>query len=291
MTSAALPPTPQNDPPVVLSTVHGEWNVIMPAMKLSLRARLPGASAFDEAARGLQSARKAGVAVETLLASAFASSWLVNSAVPSPVFQKWLALRNKWVELIALIEGGDSWMSRPKDVRASIEALLAEIAAAGATLGGITKVLSTLCLRAVPLMPDAALAHVLRALPTPKEPDAQTAPVTHFCAMMDRLHASTENAEPDALAALVKRAAPTLRPQDVFDRLVWFESVGFRHFKNDHGGWYWIRSESKEGVVFVNGAAPEGHRVGACIDVPGEDDFSTRAYAVISSALPDPEHE
>lgn len=271
---------------IILSTVHGEWPVVMAEMKLKLRARLPGASAFDDAAAGLRAARASGVPAIALFAPAFASSWLVNSAIPSPVFQKWLvpAMRAKWAKLVALIEGdGSPWPERSKETRAEIDGLLGEIAAVGATLGGISKVLALLSLEPVPLMPDAALALVLRALPVPAEPDAQTAPLKHFAPMMDRL-AQAEESGGESLAELATKVPP-LRPPDAVDRVVWFDSVGYRHFKNDQGGWYWVRSESKEAVVFVKGDARPDHRIGTCVEVPADDDFSQRALSALEAAF------
>src|SRR5688572_7579759 len=178
------------DDRIVLSTVHGEWPVAMPEMKLRLRARLPGASAFDDAAAGLRAAREKGVTADALLAPAFAASWLVNSAIPSPLFQKWLAppMRTRWSSLVERVEGNSAnWLERDPAARAEIDEHIAALAAAGAPLGGISKALAVLSLEPVPLMPDAALALVLRAVPTPKEPDAQTAPTKHFGPMMDRV--------------------------------------------------------------------------------------------------------
>jgi hypothetical protein len=278
------------DAAITLSTVHGDWSIAMPEMKLRLRGRLPGASAFDEAAVGLRTARAANTPLGALLAAAMASSWLVNSAIPSPVFQKWLgpAVRTRWEALIAALEGPDdeaTWSKRSAADRSSIDEHLTAIAAVGGTLGGISKVLSLLSAEPIPLMPDAALALVLRAVPVPAEADAQTAPLKHFAAMMDKL-AETEDRAYETLEGLAERAAPMLRPRDVVDRLVWFDSVGYRHFKNDQGGWYWVRSESLEGVVFVPGKPPEAPvRATACIDVPAEDDFSQRAHAALTEAV------
>lgn len=255
---------------LALSTVHGAWPIALPDIKLQLRGRLPGASAFDDAAFGLRQARGAGTSADVLLASAMAGSWLVNSAVPSPVIQKWLGakLRKEWASLIESLES-------PSPDRPKIEAHLTSIVAAGGSLGAISKVLSLVCLTPVPLMPDAALAHVLRAVPVPTEADAQTAPVRCFFPMFDRMH-ETAMREAEALTALVK-VAPLLRPADVLDRVVWFDSVGYRHFRNDQGGWHWVRNEAVEAVVFVRGETPAGLRPGACVEVPGEDDFSARA--------------
>ncbi len=273
---------------ITLDTVHGAWPFVLPDIKVKLRARLPGASAFDDAAAGLRQARAKGVPASALLAPAMAGSWLVNSQVASPVIQKWLAgpTRKEWVRLVAALESESPAVDE-------IEGALAAIVQAGGSLGAISKVLSLVCLRPVPLMPDAALAHVLRVVPVPAEPDAQTAPVKHFLPMLDRFLNGVATNEED-LAALAKANAPGLSPADMLDRLLWFDSVGYRHFKNDQGGWYWLRlsrteavegSEIDEAVVFVRGAPPEGGvRPTACIDIPAEDDFSARALEAFTEA-------
>lgn len=266
-----------------LSTVHGDWPLALADIKLQLRSKLPGASAFDDAAQGLHAARAAGVPASTLLAPAMAGSWLVNSAVPSPLMQKWLApsIRKQWELLIEALEGGELDAAQ----RAAIEGALSAITAVGAagSIGAISKVLSLVSTAAVPLMPDAALAHVLRALPMPSEADAQTAPARHFLPMLDRVRESTVRSL-EAVTELAASSPLRLRPEDVIDRLVWFDSIGYRHFRNEKGGWYWVRSESVEAVVFVAGPPPEVIRPG-CVEVPADDDFSTRAHEALLQAL------
>lgn len=275
--------------PISIATVHGEWPIVLPDVKLKLRARLPGASVFDDAAFGLREARRAGVSASLLLPAALAGSWLVNSQVPSPVLQKWLApaLRAHWERLIGVLEAGGP------PVAAVVDEALGAILAAGGSLGAVSKVLSLVCTAPVPLMPDAALSHVLRALPMPSEPDAQTASAKHFLPMLERMRESAERCK-DALTALMVDVAPSLRPEDVLDRLLWFDSMGYRYFKNDLGGWYWARlsrtevleaSDAEEAVVFVKGPPPTDHRAGACIEVPGEDEFSARAHEALTAAL------
>ncbi len=68
---------------------HERWTVADALGKLALRGRLPGAFGFDRATEALNRARAAGVATGDLLALAFPTSWLVNSAIPSPVLAKW----------------------------------------------------------------------------------------------------------------------------------------------------------------------------------------------------------
>jgi hypothetical protein len=139
-------------------------------------------------------------------------------------------------------------------------------------------------------MPDAAVAFMLRALPVPEQPDAQTANVRHFVTMMDRL-ADSERANANELDVLAKdyTQAP-LRPRDVLDRVIWFDSVGYRHFRGPQGGWFWLRDHAHEAVVFVPGSAPAlaAHR---CVELPlegaddGPDGFSERASSALRNAL------
>jgi hypothetical protein len=275
---------------LVLSTVHGDWPLVDAGTKLRLRAKLPGASAFDDAAFGLRAARARGVPATVLLAPAMAGSWLVNSAIPSPLMQRWLApgLREEWERLVAALEAGDAPDSSVVDdanvVDDALVAITGATAGAGASLGAVSKVLSLVSTAPIPLMPDAALAHVLRALPIPERADAQTAPTRFFAPMLARVRESTARSA-GALATLAESVAPSLRPADVIDRLLWFDSVGYRHFRGEQGGWYWVRSEADEAVVFVPGPAPARWRPGACVEVPGEDDFSARAGAAVLESL------
>ncbi len=273
-----------SDAKVTLATVHGEWSTFMPEMKLRLRSRLPGASAFDESVLGLRLAAEKGTPIASLLAPAMAASWLVNSAVPSPVFQKWLAppMRQPWQTVFERLFAG--WASLNKAARDEVTGALATLVACGGSLGGLTKVLAALSPEPVPLMPDAALAFMLRAVAVPKEPDAQTAPgVGPFAPMMDRIVESSELSAA-RLESIRSNLGTAFEPRDLVDRLVWFDSVGFRHFRNEQGAWYWVRSPSHEGVVFVAGAAPADYQPGRCVEVPGEDDFSERAASALEEA-------
>lgn len=290
-----------------LSTVYGAWPIVLPEIKLRLRARLPGAFSFDAAARGLRAARAAGVPAEQLLAAAMAGSWLVNSAIRSPVMQKWLtpAYRKPWEIVIAGLEG-DALSDPPNlETRANVEQALEAIVKAGAPVGAVTKVLSLIVTEPIPLMPDAAVAHVLRAVPIPTEPDAQTAPVKVFFPMIDRVRASTKKHL--ALLSGFAHVDPSLRPGDVMDRLLWFDSIGYRNFRNDQGAWAWTRRRAEadlhevdssadgadagsepeldEAVVFVPGAVEPGTDLTSAVDLPGEGAFAGRAAAALDRAL------
>jgi hypothetical protein len=226
------------------------WACVGGTEKLTARAKLPGAHAFDRATHGLLLAREAGVPVTDLLSLAFVASWLVNSAIPSPVFRRWLTSPaiDVWSELVPALAEGD-WSDLAEADRATLGAALAAL---GEGSGAISKVLASLAPDAVPLMPDAALFFAMGNVARPEAPDAQTAPIATFVPTMDWFsHATKENEA--ALLALAKGVeGPPLRAAQVLDRLLWFDSVGYRHFK----GWSWVKDGEREAVVAV--AAPPG---------------------------------
>src|SRR5690349_3060617 len=86
----------------------GRWVFARPADKLTARARLPGAFAFDCAAHAIRLARLREIPAIELVPLALGSSWLVNSAVPSPVFRRWLTppLAASWIPLLDQLAAG-----------------------------------------------------------------------------------------------------------------------------------------------------------------------------------------
>jgi hypothetical protein len=246
---------------IALARAGSTWACVDGTEKLLARAKLPGAHAFDRATHGLGLARAAGVPVVDLLPLAFASSWLVNSAIPSPVFRRWLSTPavEVWSELVpALAEGG--WEELGQEDRATLAGALGAL---GEGVGAISKVLATLVPAAVPLMPDAALFFAAGSVACPQAADAQTAGVEAFAPTMDWFSRATKDTDA-ALVALGRGVdGPPLLAAQVLDRLLWFDSVGYRHFK----GWSWVRDGEREGVVKVAPPAASADAPRAPIDL------------------------
>ncbi|MBX3258085.1 MAG: hypothetical protein KF782_00085 [Labilithrix sp.] len=228
------------------------WRCPSGADKLAARARLPGAFAFDRAAAALRTARARGLASRDLLSLAFASSWLVNNAVPSPVFRRWLEspASDIWSELIDAFESEGGWRSLGVDDRAIVLEAANALAERPHGAGALSKVLALLVPDAVPLMPDAALWFALGTIARPDSADAQTASVDAIVPMLDWFSRERERADA-ALESLARAHVEVpLSPAQVLDRLVWFDSVGYRHFRSKSGaGYYWVRDGEREGVV------------------------------------------
>jgi hypothetical protein len=205
---------------MMVGTVRGpRWRIEDGKRKLSCRARLPGARVFDLAADSLRRAKERGVPLIDRLHLALPASWLVNSPAVSPVLRRWALppQREVWLDLV------DALQASPLHVEAvdrSVVALGAEPYAVEA----ISKLAALLAPDAVPLMPLPARTFVLG--------DAASAPKA-FAAMVRWLtgEARAHAAELDALAA--SHAEVPLSAAQVLDRLLWFDSEGYRHFANE----------------------------------------------------------
>ena len=204
--------------------------------KLAFRAGLPGAFAFDQAAHGFRVARSAGVPCRELLAAACASSWLVNSGVPSTSMRRWLEppLDAVLAELAeALGERACAWASYAEDERAQLSGALSVLATEPRSLGALTKILALLAPESVPMMPDAALrfARVPGAPPedAARSFDAQTAAASCFAPAMTWFSANVTANEAELADVARGRAGPPLAPAQVLDRLLWFDAEGHRH--------------------------------------------------------------
>lgn len=209
------------------------WTVADPLGKLALRGRLPGAFGFDRATEALNRARAAGVATADLLALAFSTSWLVNSAIPSPVLAKWQLppFVGYFRALLGQLELGPSALRALDDKR--LTSAVTPLAIDGQGAGAISKVVASLVPNAMVLMPDAALAFAIGGSPLPATPDLQTAGAAAFTPMLKWFAGEvvTHEAELNDLAARDARArapAKQLSAAQVLDRLVWFESAGYR---------------------------------------------------------------
>lgn len=236
----------------------GAWRFVAPREKLERRAALPGAGAYDGACRGIQRALAAGVETAALMPLALSATWLVNNPTPSPIFKRWLEadMLGGFVELIDLLESPRAWKDATPDVRAQSQALVAALTPPGHGAGALSKVLALFLPERVPLMPDLAVRFVLGPLSAPlppaNRPDAQTASSDAFLPMMD---AFAEGADTLASELAALSAEPSMRElpaSAALDRLIWFESSGFRFFrKKETGGFVWIAHAGEEAVVPV----------------------------------------
>jgi hypothetical protein len=267
------------------------WTCAFGTEKLRARARLPGAFAFDAAAHAVARARAAGIPARELLPLALGSSWLVNSAVPSPIFRRWLTppLEGAWTELLGALAGGPwSWDERTKAERDAIARAVASLAVDGHGAGAVSKVLALL-VPEVPLMPDAALWFATGSVPRPDKPDAQTAGAEAFVPMMDWFSRETASNEPDLETLAETYGGPPLTAAQTLDRLVWFESVGYRHFRSKTGaGFFWVKDGEREAVIMLD-VPREGAALGDPVDLtapecpPAVRDAARRALDLASA--------
>lgn len=198
------------------------------AEKLNLRAGLPGAYLFDQAAHALRRARPT-LALEARLDLALASSWLVNSPAPSPALRA-LATPPRRELLLGLV---DALEALPDDLDEEAPELV-EIAAAvdqlSEALGprraqgaeALSKLLALLLPECVPLLPEPACRTLLG-----DPPSAQGARFTRALQVFRR----ATNAHYGELVALARdHQAAVLDAAQVLDRVLWFDSEGHAHF-------------------------------------------------------------
>ena len=203
---------------MILDTPRGtKWRIdhAQAARKLALRVELPGARVFDLAADALRRARDAGLPTESRLALALPASWLVNSPAISHVLKRWALppQRDVWLDLVAAVEAG-----RGADLVGLVQKLGGEPYAVEA----VSKILALLVPGAVPLMPAAACAFVLG--------DGAGASAATFAAMVGWFGESAAKHR-DELSEIARvHLAVSLESAQVLDRLLWFDSEGYRHF-------------------------------------------------------------
>jgi hypothetical protein len=270
-----------------------EWSFGDVAEKLRLRDGLPGAYAFDRAAEALARAEANGNKRASLLPLVFASSWFVNNPVPSTVFRKWLSrpLLDVWVELANVFEGGSQlWLDFEDAERDMLATGIRTLAIDGHGAGAISKPLALLAPNAVPLMPDAAIAFALGAVAVPSAPDAQTASIDVFAPMMTWFAKSVASAQAELAEIAERHALATgvrLSPAQVLDRVLWFDSVGYRHFRSKAGAWWWVRDEGREAIIHFDAPPPpDAKPEGGPIDLGRSDlsdDWRAKARAVFPS--------
>lgn len=243
---------------MVLDTPHGPWEVVDAAEKLAWRSSLPGAFGYDRCAHALRLARARRLPIDELLALALPASWMVNSRAGSPVFQRWLQPEGRavWSALIGLLAGGvGPWLGMEPSIRDDVRDLVAALISAGGDLCSVSKVLALMAPEAVPLMDDAALWMLLDAVPRPETADAPTGTAAHVLPMLDAFSRAVLTHEDELVALARAHTAAVLDAPQVLDRLIWFESWGWRHTAKASSGPRW-REVTVDGVRSVARETP-----------------------------------
>jgi hypothetical protein len=209
---------------MILAKADGTaWRIDRVAEKLALRAKLPGARVFDLAAESLRNAKMAGVSSMGRLVLALPASWCVNSPAPSTVFRRWVLPpeREVWASLIEVL---DEPRTGPLEVESS-DAVVAAIQALGPEAFGveaISKVLALLVPESVPLMPPAARLFALGGPPA--------ANAGAFVEMVNWFGKAVHEGRAELARWAHQHAEVRLSAAQVLDRLLWFDSEGYRHF-------------------------------------------------------------
>lgn len=282
------------------------WRLCLARAKLQVRGRLPGAFGFDLATDTYRQALRAGLDPADLVRLALPGSWMVNNKVPSPVFQRWLqpALRPIWSRLVPLLAGdANTWLARGPDQRAQVLAdlrLLArhDVAArtgapmqdpddpAPGTAAGLSKVLALLCPDTVPLMDDAALHFALGAVPRPNAPDIADTPSAGpelFLPMLDWFARAVLALTPTLAALAAEYHYAPLSPAQVLDRLLWFETWGYRVCRQPTA-WAWVTDGAREAIVPVPAPGPGTPGTRIELDTVGDAGWADAAREALERA-------
>jgi hypothetical protein len=247
---------------ITLRCPNKPWRISHPAEKLLTRGSLPGAYTFDLCAQSLRVARTRGTPITALLPLAMPASWMVNNRAPSPVLRHWVSTQAAlWHSLVELLdEGVFAWPEVPSQTRSEIEDIATRLCHQEHGLCAISKVLALLCPHAVPLLDDAVISFALGAVPMPTSAETPTASVKLLLPMLDWFSEMVIAHEAE-LTALARTY--TLAPLDaaqVLDRLLWFDSWGWRH----HGTpvataprYWWLRaSDTTETIAHIHAPHP-----------------------------------
>jgi hypothetical protein len=137
-----------------------------------------------------------------------------------------------------------------------------------------SKVLALLCPEAMALLDDAAVAKVTGLVPAPSTADAPTVAAAHVAPTLDALLGAVLAQEEILIGLARGYPLATLDAAQVLDRLLWFESWGWRLFApGDPEGprWWHVCDGATEGIVPVAGPHP-ARSAGACVDLLTVDD-------------------
>lgn len=254
-------------PPLTLNlqSALGPWTLVLPTPKLLTRASLPGAFGYDLAADGFLSILTEGIDPLTLLPAAMPTSWMVNNKPVSRVFQRWLTppLVERWSALISALHGLDptGWLALPTTDRDAIQAHVAALCIDGHGVVAVSKVLTLLCPSLLFLMDDAAL-WLLGVRPTPPDSTSTTTPLAGPDAFLPALDAFAlaALANADALTTLTQTyPIEGCHPCQLLDRLLWFESWGWRLFREGQQRWWWLRDAYRQAVIPLRAPPPPLH--------------------------------
>ena len=213
-------------PPYVLPSGRS-FTLENAARKLELRAGLPGAYLYDRATQALRRARVSGLPVDARLDLAFASSWLVNSPLPSPSLRA-LATTPAREVLVALVGALEELPEEIDDTLAlelttgvdALSAVLGDKRASGAE--GLSKLLALLVPESVPLLPAPACAFLLGTPPSDPGP--------RFVEGL-RVFRRASFVLYDGLVDVARvHTHAVLDAAQVLDRLLWVDSEGYKHF-------------------------------------------------------------
>ena len=239
------------------------WRIAYPFAKLRARGALPGAYGYDLGAHALREARQAGVSAAALLPLAMPGSWMVNARATSRAFRRWLSppLDATFCELVERLDRA-AWDAQPEDARAAVVELVAALvdgaARDGGSLAAVSKVLALVCPTVCPLLDDAAIWYAHDAIDCPDSADAPAAGVEHLLPMLDWFARSVDRGRGPLTLLSSRYALASLDAAQVLDRLVWFESWGYRHSHAAPGTrWWWLVDGDREGIVPVDPPHPD----------------------------------
>lgn len=258
---------------LTIPRARGPWRVAMPRTKLLVRGNLPGAFGYDLAAQGFRDALARGATLDDVFAAALPASWMVNARATSPVFRRWLTapMRDAWRALL----------EHPDAPDADVTALVARLCTTGQGVAAVSKVLALLRPSCVPLLDDAAIWFARDAVPLPRTADEPSAGAEHF-APMRAWFAGAVREQRDALDDVAKGYSHArLDAHQTLDRLMWFESWGWRLFAKLAPGevrWVHLRDGGDEAIVPMR-SAPPGDDPLACVDVATVEDPTWRREA------------
>jgi hypothetical protein len=210
------------------------WEVTDADAKLDLRASLPGAYGYDQAAHALRALQAEGARAIDLLPLALPTSWMVNAKASSRAFRAWLTppALVSWQVLLDLLPfdmAADTWPAH-EDRDQVLERVSRLAAVEGAGLAAVSKVLALLRPQLVPLMDDAALAFAIGAVAMPTQADQATAGAACFGPMMDWFSAQVLAGEAELVQTAARHRANVLDAAQVLDRLLWMDAWGVRYF-------------------------------------------------------------
>ncbi len=261
------------------------WSLGLARAKLQTRGRLPGAFGYDLAVDRYSMIQRHGVPATSLLPLVLPGSWMVNNKVPSPVFHRWLQPRwdGEWATLLALLDGdAATWLARDAQARTQVHSAVEALAKlmppdrpSTGVCAALSKVLALLRPDIVPLMDDAAIHFALGTVARPETADTPSAGAEQFVPMLDWFAQAVVD-HTRSLAAIATPAPVVQSPAQVLDRLLWFETWGYRVCRVP-SPWYCVSDGPRRAVVPIPGTGPRPP--GSTIDLAAIDDTAWCATA------------